>query len=123
MKGKGLTAIASEQQEAELIAKEFVDYLNSFHEKNIQVDNEISKQLFKDYIDIWDNMEKPNFKGTHHFRASSTGADAREHYMRLKRKKPDPEFVLAQTTRWQNLGTRIGDMIQFDLLLAEKYMP
>jgi hypothetical protein len=121
MKGLGLTAIANEQLEAEQIAKEFIDYLNEFHVKNIQVDNKIKKQLFQDYIDAWENEEAPNFKGTHHFRSSSTGACARQHYMRLKRKKPDPQTVLAQTTRWQNLGTAIGDMIQFDLLMAEKH--
>lgn len=122
-KGFGIESVPKEQQEAQEIAQEFINYLNSFHEKNIQNDKQISRQLFKDYIDIWDNEEKPNFKGVHHFRSSSTGACPREHYMRLKRKKEDPQKVLAQTTRWQNLGTRIGDMIQFDLLLAERYMP
>lgn len=120
-KGLGLTAIPAEQQEAEQIAKEFVNYLNAFHVKNIQNDNDILKRLYQDYIDIFDKQESPNFKGVHHFRSSSTGACARQHYMRLKRKTPDKRTVLAQTTRWQNLGTRIGDMIQFDLLLGEKH--
>jgi hypothetical protein len=39
MKGQSLTIVPLEQQEAEQIAKEFIDYLNAFHEKGIQVDN------------------------------------------------------------------------------------
>lgn len=123
-KGTGIVQISKEQLEAESIASEFVKYLNAFHEKGIQVDNKIKAQLFQDYIHMWQIMEEPNFKGNHFFRASSTGADAREHYHRLKRHRSDgKKNVLAQTTRWQNLGTAIGDMIQFDLLMAEKYMP
>lgn len=108
---------------AERIASEFIDYLNAFHKKGIQNDNKILVQLYKNYIEQIENMPEPNFKGVHHFRSSSTGACAREHYMRLKRYTPDRKEIDEVQTRWQNLGTRIGDMIQYDLLLAEKYMP
>lgn len=121
-KGTGIVQISKEQIEAEEIASKFVKYLNGFHEKSIQVDNKIKAQLYRDYIFAWETEEAPDFKGTHFFRSSSTGADAREHYHRLKRHKGDGRRnVLAQTTRWQNLGTAIGDMIQFDILMAEKY--
>lgn len=121
-KGIGLENKDFHQEEAEMIAKEFVEYLNDFHSKGIQNDDEVLVQLYKDYIEMIPNVPKPNFKGNHFFRSSSTGACAREHYCRLKRMKADPRgSILPQTTRWQNLGTRIGDMVQFDLLLAEKH--
>ena len=121
-KGVGITQISKEQLEAEEIASEFIKHLNNFHEKCIKPDNKIKAQLFRDYIFAWETEEAPNFGSNHFFRASSTGADAREHYHRLKRHKQDfAKRQLAQTTRWQNLGTAIGDMIQFDLLMAEKH--
>lgn len=121
-KGIGLENKDFHQEEAENIAEEFLSYLNDFHSKGIQNDDAVLVQLYKDYVEMIPNVPKPNFKGYHFFRSSSTGACAREHYCRLKRYQPDPRgSVLPQTTRWQNLGTRIGDMIQFDLLLAEKH--
>ena len=123
IKGEGLENKDFRQEEAETIAQEFVGYLNDFHTRGIQNDDKVLVQLYKDYIEMIPNVQKPNFKGTHFFRSSSTGACAREHYCRLKRYTQDPRGnTLPQTTRWQNLGTRIGDMIQFDLLLAEKHM-
>lgn len=121
-KGIGLENKDFHQEEAEMIALEFTNYLNEFHARGIQNDDSVLVQLYKDYIEMIPNVPKPNFKGNHFFRSSSTGACAREHYCRLKRMKADPRGnILPQTTRWQNLGTRIGDMIQFDLLLAEKH--
>lgn len=121
-KGIGLENIDYHQEEAETIAKEFTKYLNEFHARGIQNDDKVLVQLYKDYIEMIPNVPKPDFKGLPSFRSSSTGACAREHYCRLKKYKQDPRGnILPQTTRWQNLGTRIGDMIQFDLLLAEKH--
>ncbi len=122
MKGKGLENKDFHQEEAEQIAIAFTDYLNSFHKKGIQTDDKVLVQLYKDYVEMIPNVPKPNFNGVYNFRSSSTGACAREHYSRLKHMKADPKGdILPQTTRWQNLGTRIGDMVQFDLLLAEKH--
>ena len=122
MKGKGLENNDYRQAEAEQIAEDFISYLNSFHAKGIQNDNNILVQLYKDYAEKIPQVPIPRFNGTYNFRSSSTGACAREHYVRLKKMKADPrQGVLPQTTRWQNLGTRIGDMIQFDILLAEKH--
>lgn len=120
-KGIGLENKDYHQQEAEEIANEFTTYLNDFHSKNIQVDDEILVQLYKDYVEMIPNVPKPKFKGHYPFRSSSTGKCAREHFMRLTGEDADKQTILPQTTRWQNLGTRIGDMIQFDLLLAEKH--
>jgi hypothetical protein len=130
VKGFGNHADLFKQGMAVRIADEFTDYLNDFHTRNIQNDDGILTKLYSAYIIQLTELKKTKphlkVKGKRTFRGSSSGSCPREHYFRLKGAKrdiPRSELrVLPQTTRWQNIGTRIGDMIQFDVLLAEKYM-
>lgn len=55
------------------------------------------------------------------FRSSGTGSCERELAMLARREKSDKRVVQQHQTTWQNIGTKIGDMIQEDILIMEKH--
>lgn len=112
---------------AKKLAKEFTTYLNNWHKLNIDDDLQVNKELFKNYIHAFDNPFEidPSHKDIPMFRASGVGGCKREHYHRLKGDFIDNydkvKYTPPHQARWQRIGTRVGDMIQSDLLQAEKY--
>ena len=102
------------------IADEFIDYLNEFHSYSEPYDDELDAWLHKAYSEVL--KEKKDFRwDLPYFSPSSAGNGARELYVKAKRKKRDNQRPLPHQRRWTALGTAVGDVIQRELLLAERH--
>lgn len=109
---------------ADKIADEFLDQLNMFHGQPYPADKEIDMFLHKSYYEIMqEDYREKYFKDVDiYFSPSSSTACPRELYLKNKGYQRDKVDVVPHRTRWQNIGTAIGDMIQKDVLLMEKHL-
>ena len=109
---------------ADKIAEEFLEDLNRFHSKPYPIDKETDMALHKAYYEIMqEDYREKYFKDVDlYFSPSSATSCPRELFLKNKGHNRDAVEVVAHRTRWQNIGTAIGDMIQKDVLLMEKHL-
>lgn len=112
-----------EQQTAEKIADEFITQLNLFHACPSPRDSQVDLYLHQCYADVlrrrskgFENSSKP------YFSPSSSGSCPRELYLKVKGAERDTQEVRPHQTRWQHIGTKIGDMVQEQVLLMEYHL-
>lgn len=101
---------------AQRIADEFIEFLDEYHSQPELFDNALDAQIHRWYADppkVW--PKRP------YFSPSASAACPRSLYFKQKRATPDKETKKPYQTRWQNIGTAIGDVIQRDILFAEKH--
>lgn len=115
-----LDALYGKQKPAvgiEAIAEEFIETLNTVHSKAETWDNALDTQIHKWYADA------PNvFPKKPYYSPSSANSCPRELYMKAIGAKKDAFPKPPYQGRWQSIGTKIGDIIQRDLLYAERNM-
>jgi hypothetical protein len=100
----------------EHIAKEFTDYLNAWHSLPEVYDNALDAQIHRWYAEVENVWPKRPY-----FSPSAANSDKRELYMKTLGAKKDAFPRRPYQSRWQRIGTAIGDIIQRDLLFAEKH--
>ena len=133
-KRKGLAAISQETGESyeytleERMADIFTEQFNKFCATGMDTDEELTKWLYIQYLDVLGiNPLKDVQEEMVFFRSSSTGSCLREQTMKvidfMEGTKRADKHGLKQPhqTRWTALGTAIGDIMQFFVLLMEKH--
>lgn len=115
---------SKEQRLAETMATEFIEQLNLFHSQPSPRDSKIDLYLHQCYADVLRRTAKEGFKTPDkpYFSPSSSGSCARELYLKIKGEERDAQEVAPYQTRWQHIGTKIGDMIQEQVLLMEDHL-
>lgn len=117
---EALNALYGKQSEVngidiEAIAEEFIATLNAVHSKAETWDNALDTQIHRWYADA------PNvFPKKPYYSPSSANSCPRELYMKAIGAKKDAFPKPPHQGRWQSVGTKIGDIIQRDLLYAER---
>jgi hypothetical protein len=109
------------QAQAELIAEDFVQYLNEFHSFREPYDDELDADIHERYARAKRKKQYFDFKSQPHFSPSSANADDRELYEKIKKAKRDETDTPPFQRRWTALGTAMGDMLQREVLLAERH--
>lgn len=104
------------QDVANQIAQHFTDYLNEWHSIPEVFDNELDAQLHRWYAEV-----KPVFPKKPYFSPSSINSCQRELYLKTIGAKKDNFPRPPYQARWTRIGTAIGDIIQRDLLIAERH--
>ncbi|MBC1306851.1 hypothetical protein [Listeria booriae] len=100
----------------EALAQQFIEMLNVYHAKNEVWDAQLDSQIHGWYVN------PPNlFPKKPYFSPSASGSSQRELYLKQLGAKRDNEGQPPHQKRWTTLGTAIGDVIQRDLLFAEKH--
>lgn len=109
---------SEEQRFADRLAEEFVAQMNEWHSRPEPFDKEVPHQLMRDYLAI----DAP-FPQKPYFTPSAATACPRELYEKGIGSKRDKGGQQPHQKRWTKIGTRIGDMLQEDMLLIEKHWP
>ena len=109
---------------ANQIASEFTRQLNLFHSQPSPRDSKVDLYLHQCYADVLRRRASEGFGGIKgaYFSPSSSGSCPRELYLKIKGAERDAQQVQAHQTRWQHIGTKIGDMIQEQVLLMENHL-
>lgn len=94
-------------------------FLDEWHSLPEVFDNTLDAQIHRWYAEALDS--KPVFPKRPYFSPSSANSCPRELYMKAKGAKRDEQRKQPHQGRWTRIGTAIGDMIQRDILFAEKY--
>lgn len=109
------------QQFIEGVADKFKSQMDAFHRKNLSTDP-IMLEWHRNFADILEKgVEKPPVKKW--IRPSMVGSDEQAVWMHLHGYKPD-DYILDEPqdevhTRWQAIGTAVGDVWQQQVLAAE----
>jgi len=108
---------------ADRIASDFTEFLNAWHASPEVYDDALDAQIHKWYYDILTDKARKVWapRNMPYFSPSSTGSDPRELYEKLRKAKKDTELTPPHQGRWKRIGTTIGDIIQRDILFAEKH--
>lgn len=109
------------QRQAEFIASRFEKFLNVWHSYEQPFDQDLDAWLHSSYADILQKKKYFDFQSQPHFSPSSADACERELYMKLKRAEKDHGEVSPHQRRWQALGSGIGEVVQREILLAERH--
>lgn len=109
------------QTDAQTIADELKRYLNEWHALDEVRDHELDGALHQWYAEAMKRPWTPPTKGRPYFSPSSVNSCRRELYVKLRGEKRDKTPTQPHQGRWKRLGTSIGDMIQRDLLFAERH--
>lgn len=114
--------VTPEQKQAEKIASMFVEQLNLFHSQPSPRDSQLELYLHQSYADVLRRTASQGFSlpDKPYFSPSSSGSCPRELYLKIKGEERDSVEVSPHQTRWQHIGTKIGDMIQEQVLLMER---
>lgn len=86
-------------------------------------DNALDAQIHRWYADYLTNRQRQVWpaKGVPYFSPSAANGDKRALYEKLRGAKKDGGGQPPHQGRWQRIGTAIGDMIQRDILFAERH--
>jgi hypothetical protein len=103
------------------IADDLRTFLDEYHSLPEVWDNQLDAQIHEWYADELRQRKYFDFKSQPYFSPSSANSDKRELYERIRGAKRDEQAISPHKKRWTALGTAIGDMIQRDILFAEKH--
>jgi len=111
------------QQLANQIAQEFTVFLNEWHSAPEVYDDALDAYIHKIYADILTDKSRKVWppRGIPYFSPSSANSDARGLYEKMRGAKRESSDRPAHQGRWVRIGTAIGDVIQRDILFAEKH--
>lgn len=109
------------QVQAEVIAEDFLDYLNEFHNYIQPYDDPLDAWLHGAYAKVKAKRVYHDFKSQPHFSPSSANSCDRELYAKVLKAKRDESDGNPVRRRWTALGTVVGDLMQREVLLAERH--
>lgn len=106
------------------IAQEFFDYLNHWHSQPEIYDDALDAQIHGWYANILNDKKRQVWApyGVPYFSPSSADADPRSLYEKLRGAKRENALEPPHQGRQKRIGTAIGDVIQRDILFAEKHL-
>lgn len=104
------------EQLASQIEGDFIAFIDEFHSHPEVWDDGIKNRLMQQYIDV-----KPVFPKKPYFSPSSTNSCPRELYLKGRGAKRENSKRQPHQARWQRMGTVGGDILQEDILKAEKH--
>lgn len=103
-------------QLAQTIAEDLLAHFDEYHSRGEVWDNALDTQIHRWYVDA------PNvFPKRPYFSPSSANACPQELYYKAKKAPKDDERKQPHQSRWQKIGTGIGDMIQREILFMERH--
>lgn len=107
----------------EQIASDFTGFLDAWHSAPETYDNDLDAQIHRWYTDIISDKKRAVWppRDIPYFSPSSANADKRGLYEKLRGAKKDAGGQPPYQGRWTRIGTAIGDVIQRDILFAEKH--
>ncbi|ANY70758.1 hypothetical protein BBD42_15440 [Paenibacillus sp. BIHB 4019] len=113
----------SERSLAEKIAADFRTFLDAWHSRPETYDNALDAQIHRWYTEVLTNKARQVWppRNIPYFSPSAANADARGLYEKLRGAKRDGGGQPPYQGRWTRIGTAIGDIIQRDILFAEKH--
>ena len=108
---------------ADQIAQEFTDFLNDYHSQPEVFDDELDAQIHRWYADYLTDRKRKTFppRGLPYFSPSSADDDPRALYEKIRGAKREQSKSQPNQGRQVRIGTAIGDVIQRDILFAEKH--
>lgn len=108
---------------ANQIAQDFERYLDAWHGSPETYDDELDAQIHRWYADVLTNRQRKVWppRNMPYFSPSSANACPRSLYEKLTGAKKDVTVTPPFQGRWTRIGTAIGDIIQRDLIFAEKH--
>lgn len=111
------------QSIANQIAQDFTDFLNAWHSAPEVYDDALDAQIHKWYAAVLTDKSRKVWppRNIPYFSPSAAGACPRSLYEKALGAKKDVSVQSPHKGRWTRLGTQVGDMIQRDILFAEKY--
>ncbi|OZQ84690.1 hypothetical protein CA598_23130 [Paenibacillus sp. VTT E-133291] len=111
------------QSIANQIAQDFTDYLNRWHSAPEVYDDALDAQIHKWYSDVLTDKSRKVWppRNVPYFSPSSAGSDPRGLYEKIRGAKRESTDRPPHQGRWVRIGTAIGDVIQRDILFAEKH--
>lgn len=111
------------QSIADQIAQDFTEYLNAWHSAPEVYDDALDAQLHKWYHDFLTDKSRKVWppRNIPYFSPSAANSDARGLYEKMRGAKKEQTERPPHQGRWVRLGTAIGDMIQRDVLFAERH--
>ena len=111
------------QSIANQIAQDFTDYLNAWHSAPEVYDDALDAQIHRWYADILTDKTRKVWppRNMPYFSPSSANADPRGLYEKMRGAKRETGARPPHQGRQTRIGTAIGDIIQRDILFAEKH--
>lgn len=102
------------------LSKALSKQLDTFHTYAQPYDDPLNIWLHQAYADVIREGKNVNF-GDIYFSPSSANACPRSLYHKAKKAKRDVKAWQPHQRRWVSLGTMIGDMLQYEMLLCERH--
>jgi hypothetical protein len=126
---KGLNAVntASGKTLVDTIAEDFEQHLQNWGETGFTYDADLNYWLMERYLTVKDNNPFEDFpENVPVFRSSGTGKCLREQTLFAidaleGSHRSDPRKMESHQSRWVQIGTKIGDMLQEQVLMMEKH--
>lgn len=111
------------QSIANQIAQEFTDYLNRWHSAPEVYDDALDAQIHAWYANVLTDKSRKVWppRNVPYFSPSSANADPRGLYEKMRGAKRESSVRPPHQGRQVRIGTAIGDVIQRDILFAEKH--
>lgn len=108
---------------ANRIAEDFTVFLNAWHSAPEVYDDALDAQIHKWYYDFLTDPKRKVWppRNVPYFSPSAANSDARGLYEKMRGAKKEITSRPPHQGRWTRLGTSIGDLIQRDILFAEKH--
>ena len=107
----------NKQEFAQIIADDLLEQLDEFYSLQEVWDNEIDRQIHEWYMNAPTVYPKRPY-----FSPSAANACPRALYYKAKRAPKDEGRRQPHQARWAGIGTRVGDMIQRDILAMERHL-
>lgn len=101
--------------------KEFYDMMEYWHANYDGVDEKLEAKIAQQFAEIYARGKDYTLYHRTYFRPSSANDCQRELYHRLRGDRKDPQTKKAYHGRWQRIGTKIGELLQTDILYIEKH--
>lgn len=111
-----MTITLTKAEMAQKIADDLVSQLDEFHSLPEVWDNELDRQIHEWYA----NAPKKPFPKRPYFSPSASDACPRELYYKAKKAPKDGFRRQPHQARWAGIGTRVGDLVQRDILAMER---
>jgi hypothetical protein len=104
------------------IAAEFTTFLDDWHSSPEVYDNDLDAWIHEIYAKSLRGKQLFPDKSAPYFSPSSANNCRRELYMKAIGAPKDARISQPHQGRWTRIGTAIGDVIQRDMLFAERHM-
>lgn len=113
----------SQRTLADEIRDNFRSFLDEYHSQPETFDDALDSWLHRIYADVQSDKSRKVWppRNMPYFSPSSANSDPRELYEKVRGAKRERSGQPPHQGRWTRIGTAIGDIMQRDILFAEKH--